>query len=175
MDELALTIADKDAHGHLTELGEKKLKEYVSTYMTGRTRFRVSTVARNANVHWNTAMQYIREYIEQKREEMVESDGAVLPLIKDKMYKILDEVEEKTEMLDLEKRKEALSYQLELVDKIMQYKKLEAPSFTLDDLKEQNVLMSSMGERMAEFLAKKFSIEGKATEKTNGTDSTPQK
>jgi hypothetical protein len=172
MDNLSLTVSDKDANGHLTEVGEQKMREYVESYMNGRTRFRVSTVARNTGVHWNTAMQYIKEYIEHKREEIVESDGAILPLIKDKMYKILDEVEEKTESLDLEKRKKALTYQLELVDRIMQYKKLEAPSVTLDDLKEQNVLMSSMGDRMADFLAKKFAMEGKVIEQSDGTKST---
>ena len=176
MSELSLTIEDRDASGHLTEVGEKKMREYVESYMTGRTRFRVSTVARNTNVSWPTAMQFIREYIERKREEMVESDGAVLPLIKDKMYKVLDEVEETTELLDLEKRKEALNYQLQLVDKIMQYKKLEAPSFTLDDLKEQNILMSDMGERMGEFLRRKFSIDAKIIEQPeNGTNTAPKK
>ena len=175
MSELALTIDDRDAQGHLTESGEKKMREYVQTYMTGRTRFRVSTVARNTNSSWPTAMQFIREYIEHKREEMVESDSAVLPLIKDKMYKILDEVEETTESLDLAKRKEALTYQLELVDKIMQYKKLESPSVTLEELKEANILMSSMGDRMADFLTKKFSTNRQVVEQSDGTDSTSQK
>lgn len=175
MDGLALTLSDKDVNGHLTEIGEQKIRTYVESYMNGRTRFRVSTVARNTGVHWSIAMQYIKEYIEHKREEIVESDGAILPLIKDKIYKILDEVEEKTESLDLEKRKEALSYQLELIDKIIQFKKLESPSLTLEDLKEQNILMSSIGERMGDYLVKKYSEESNVIEQSNESTTITQK
>jgi hypothetical protein len=143
----ALAIRDEDYNGIiLTDKARERVIFFIEQYFDQHKRYDINVISKEMNVHYNTAKKYVQEYCERVRQGLLEKEDDIA-LIQRRLYDVLYEVRNDPLKygFDGKNERDKVRFELELVDRILAYKKLE-------DVKAASLVMNSMGTRIADYL-----------------------
>lgn len=131
---------ERKNNNQLTDEESEKVNKLINEYIDAHKRINISAISRLTGISSHIAIKKrVQDCIEARKEDMDESDRALITKIREKLYSVLEETEESTpEVLGKYGLKDAnekqkLDFELELVDKIINYGKFEQKDKSVGD------------------------------------------
>lgn len=149
-----LAIKEDDYEGvRLKPEAQERMMFYVESYFNEHKRYDINVIAQEMGVHYNTAKGYVKKHCEQVRQGLLEKEDDIA-LIQRRLYDVLCEVRNNPSKYGFTDKdeKERVRFEMELVDRILMYKKLDNPIESLEDVKAAALVVNSMGTRIADYL-----------------------
>lgn len=171
MSDLILSEQDRNSENHLTDEGRQKVKDFLDVYSATSPSIVIKQVSERLGVSWVAAKRYVTEYLEEVRVGLVNKDGTLV-LVQKRLYDVLRDIQDNPARYKFKDEMERIRFETELIDKILAYKKLENPINSLEDLKDANVLLQSLGERLGDYLNKKINGDRKMVEQKDANEPT---
>jgi hypothetical protein len=174
MNDLAITGQKRIANNSFTDEGKADMFLFIEKYLTEHKVPNAVAMAREQGVGPVTMRKYIADYYEEKRQNIMSKDDLLVAIQEDlfwelqrlyldsdpkrmkdntELHNVKDTVEGEPEFKD---KKELLKYKMEVVDRILYYKKLENRIDDMADVKAAAMVIDNMGERVMDSLLERI-------------------